>query len=72
MNVMLKDGAFTITIVPGDETAMVTVRGKDHDFTHRELDKLAKELHRGARLLKRRIRKRSQEEVFARAGKKAP
>jgi len=70
--VMLKDGAFTLTIVAGEETALVTVRGKDHDFTHRELDELAKELHRGAKLLKRRIRKRSREEVFARAGKKVP
>ena len=72
MNKVFKDGAFTVTTVSGTETAMLTVRGKDHDFTPSELDKLAAALHQASKLLKKRIRKRKLGAAYARAGKVPP
>lgn len=44
MNRVFKDGAVAITQIDGQETALLTVRGKDHDFTAQELREFAQSL----------------------------
>lgn len=34
------DGALALTTLPGEETALLTVRGKDHDLTESQLREL--------------------------------
>ncbi len=55
MNTVLKDGSFMITACDdGSETALVTVRGKDHDFTPEELLEMAESLVKTAKFLDHR------------------
>jgi len=50
MNKTMKDGAITITVA-GPDTALLTVRGKDHDMTSEELLELSATLKHAAWLL---------------------
>ena len=52
INEVFKDGAVTITALRGHPTALLTVRGKDHDFTPKELEEFAAALLKAKKLLK--------------------
>ncbi len=54
MSTILKDGAIMVTASQGSETALVTIRGKDHDFTPEQLRRFATALTDAAELLESR------------------